>query len=964
MVNASNKYMHFQLQKSMAAVKKILDLTRTPRYAEEEDHVYEDKFGLAEFLTNSAIAAQVNAYERMGIDEEKLSKLANYVHNEKRAVTLRFALEENCTFLEEKTVEIEIPNEVSVEVTETKSNGKNKSSMFKRRVVTKVKEYNWQFGIHYKIFAFAGSDPEVDPVIFKSGSSSTKIITTGNKKAPVQERNVLPPVDVSITWLLQNLMQEGLKCDFHIDRSNEETRTPRRNKDIDEAYEFFAHSIFWCDEIVRTFVGHIEPILGMHQPAKPDSTTGILQKSLSSIDADEVFVPVLALMEKRDDITGTQKEEDKDSSSNNGIVSLCETGNEDSPILSLGDINLFLSEQCRSLDNAIASLNASYPSATKGKLLGSTEATLVMCCMHIKNVAVHLKFGVDYIEQMLHDQMVSAIGKEVDQKDFEEFTRFHNKRIFNSQYAPKPFCYAIRRPNHFPDGVLSIETNDEPIETIVRKISGEESPPMYFPINAAVSVEFTGERYLHAWVRHRFASGSNPALNLIARARQFSSFLLMAGTITGPDSFEPRDAIILQNKDEVLIPILLNELPTAKEFKDAISSLSPEQQRFAKAFRSMQLESSVFGVCVVQLKPQLEKLLGLPPDALTKEIGLTQDLLSLFIDYQIPSDLLSFDGLLDASVSQKVDAVKNYVKSVQAVIDSEKAKKLEEEVQKADMRAELSFGSSACQRSRRAPANFVSAFGSSSAVPSPQLAPQAGFEPPRPLKRMVKCAPAQQLRNLEKSPDVSGPEFLSLEDDCLSAYSDASLEEENFDFMNDNAKENTSNNEASKKPGIELPGDSASDAVVDFTAIPKKLDVTFEQHDKDNALRTTKLKLGDTWTRMRQENLLVKVSKSILQKSTQKTEKDKAFDLLDALSRSGSLAIACAELHVILGVTHCFEKSVMETVIEDNTNPIEKIDRSMFMIASTIHNVGVNKLMEGAPEEKLLRLGTDTLLVS
>ena len=58
------------------------------------------------------------------------------------------------------------------------------------------------------------------------------------------------------------------------------------------------------------------------------------------------------------------------------------------------------------------------------------------------------------------------------------------------------------------------------------------------------------------------------------------------------------------------------------------------------AFRNMQLESSVFGICVIQLKPQLEALLGLPEDALTKEVRLTQDLLSLFIDYQIPSCVL------------------------------------------------------------------------------------------------------------------------------------------------------------------------------------------------------------------------------------------------------------------------------------------------------------------------------------
>jgi hypothetical protein len=36
--------------------------------------------------------------------------------------------------------------------------------------------------------------------------------------------------------------------------------------------------------------------------------------------------------------------------------------------------------------------------------------------------------------------------------------------------------------------------------------------------------------------------------------------------------------------DEVTIPLLLEQIPTPKEFRDAIESLSPEQQRFAKAF--------------------------------------------------------------------------------------------------------------------------------------------------------------------------------------------------------------------------------------------------------------------------------------------------------------------------------------------------------------------------------------------
>ena len=57
----------------------------------------------------------------------------------------------------------------------------------------------------------------------------------------------------------------------------------------------------------------------------------------------------------------------------------------------------------------------------------------------------------------------------------------------------------------------------------------------------------------------------------------------------------------------------------------------------------MQLESSLFGIVIIQIKPQIEKLLNLPYDSLTKEIQLYQDIMKLFIYYQIPADLLSYN---------------------------------------------------------------------------------------------------------------------------------------------------------------------------------------------------------------------------------------------------------------------------------------------------------------------------------
>ena len=121
----------------------------------------------------------------------------------------------------------------------------------------------------------------------------------------------------------------------------------------------------------------------------------------------------------------------------------------------------------------------------------------------------------------------------------------------------------------------------------------------------------------------------------------------------------------------------------------------------------------VFGVCIIQLKPQLEKLLKLPPDALTKEIRLTQDLLSLFIDYQIPSDLLTYvpgegtgadewqevesaetdDGsdttataaAVAAGGSSAVASVKRHVAAVQGMIKDAEDAELEEQARKAEL---------------------------------------------------------------------------------------------------------------------------------------------------------------------------------------------------------------------------------------------------------------------------------------
>ena len=48
----------------------------------------------------------------------------------------------------------------------------------------------------------------------------------------------------------------------------------------------------------------------------------------------------------------------------------------------------------------------------------------------------------------------------------------------------------------------------------------------------------------------------------------------------------------------------------------------------------------------------------------------------------------------------------------------------------------------------------------------------------------------------------------------------------------------------------------------------------------------------------------------------QEKERNQAFDLLDALTRSGALSVDEASLHVVIATTHCFDNSIMDTIIQ------------------------------------------------
>jgi len=92
--------------------------------------------------------------------------------------------------------------------------------------------------------------------------------------------------------------------------------------------------------------------------------------------------------------------------------------------------------------------------------------------------------------------------------------------------------------------------------------------------------------------------------------------------------------------------------------------------------------------------------------------------------------------------------------------------------------------------------------------------------------------------------------------------------------------------------------------VQDITTLPRKLEARLDALDTDAAVRPTTIEAGDVWTRISQAQLLGSASTAFLDAAAQDAERAKAFDLLDALSLSGALAIESAELHMLVAATH------------------------------------------------------------
>eukprot|EP00977_Amphora_coffeiformis_P007906 scaffold1769_cov185-Amphora_coffeaeformis.AAC.5 len=107
------------VNQALQQVQSILDTTRHPQLVDTTtDHVYSDKFVLAETITNTTVATLRTALTKLGVTEDQWTQWMEWVEN-KKTVTLRFQASDGCSLLKENVVEVEDPTTATEKKTTT-----------------------------------------------------------------------------------------------------------------------------------------------------------------------------------------------------------------------------------------------------------------------------------------------------------------------------------------------------------------------------------------------------------------------------------------------------------------------------------------------------------------------------------------------------------------------------------------------------------------------------------------------------------------------------------------------------------------------------------------------------------------------------------------------------------------------------------------------------------------------------
>jgi hypothetical protein len=125
--------------------------------------------------------------------------------------------------------------------------------------VNHVVEFHWEVNNVWSITFYSGTAME-DKKVIKSWDCKTSLITQSKENFTCSAD--LPPIELSLTWLLKQIDVAKYASKFKVDIDAEGMKTPWRNDAVQHAEEFATQFRLWCDSIQNSFINqHLQRIV-------------------------------------------------------------------------------------------------------------------------------------------------------------------------------------------------------------------------------------------------------------------------------------------------------------------------------------------------------------------------------------------------------------------------------------------------------------------------------------------------------------------------------------------------------------------------------------------------------------------------------------------------------------------------------------------------------------------------------
>jgi hypothetical protein len=172
--------MREKVQKCLEKMSLLLGTNKAATFATADhvQHRYEDKYLLAEYLTNTSAACYLNALTHLGLSAAHQSVLQQWALNPTKDISLRFSKTEECTFVEKRERDVEDPTRIEVTTGFLRNTAK---------VITKVTEYVYCFKAKYTVAAFSGVGENSEEYLVLTERTAVQEVVTRSNSSPYKE---------------------------------------------------------------------------------------------------------------------------------------------------------------------------------------------------------------------------------------------------------------------------------------------------------------------------------------------------------------------------------------------------------------------------------------------------------------------------------------------------------------------------------------------------------------------------------------------------------------------------------------------------------------------------------------------------------------------------------------------------------------------------------------------------------